>query len=156
MTLRSCSNGWVSKSGRSVGSVFWAWSTTNYCVCWLQVAPRLCAKFEEQTQQRPTFNKISTRSSMNSAWWAIMMSLKRGFKASRWLSWDWDGLIGQYNRIIQFFFVLIPLYNRIQSKQNQGTHWDISKILSCNKPIGVSDAVPSHNINHGWILHIEC
>jgi hypothetical protein len=36
MTLRRRRNGWERNQGRSLGSVFGAWSATTYCVRWLQ------------------------------------------------------------------------------------------------------------------------
>ena len=103
MTLRRGCNGWARKPRWSLGSDFGSWSAATYCVRWLQdTVPRLCAKFGEL---RLMFSEVSSRSSMK---WIIgnhhsTICLKRGSASSKWLNWDWYGLVELSTETIQRF-----------------------------------------------------
>ncbi len=99
MTLRRRRNGWARNQGRSLGSVFGAWSAASVRARWFyNTVPHLCAKFGAL---RTTFNEISTWSSITLM--QVDPCLKMDVYRKTWLNWVWDGFIRLSKKMIQWF-----------------------------------------------------
>ena len=152
MTLRRRRNGWARNRGRSLGSVFGAWSATTYRVRWLQdPVPRLCAKFGEQ---RPTFNEISSRSSITPT--QVDPCIKKDVLRKIWLNWVWDGILGLSNKMIQWSFCVDPTPKSSSPHAKQGDtlgHFRDILIHWPKKPLGCCWSQQSLSISGFWMLY---
>ena len=150
MTLQRRRNGWARNQGRSLGSVFGAWSATTYRVRWLQdPVPRLCAKFGEQ---RPTFNEISSRSSI--ALMQVDPCIKKDVLRKIWLNWVWDGILGLSNKMIQWSFCVDPTPKSSSRHAKQGDTLGHFRDILIHWPKSLS-AVVYHN-NHCQSVDFGC
>ena len=152
MTRRRRRNGWARNRGRSLGSIFGAWSATTYCVRWLQdPVPRLCAKFGEL---RPTFNEISSWSSITPT--QVDPCIKKDVLLEIWLNWVWDGILGLSNKMIQWSFCVDPTPKSSSPHAKQGDtlgHFRDILIHWPKKPLGCCWSQQSLSISGFWMLY---